>query len=92
VWGVFVSMKLRSSSPSTTSSELIDAVMDVYVTWRERCAAVEMSYRIWSCAVPEESALAYNGYTAALDREELAADEYRRLIDRAAASLAVRKL
>lgn len=92
MWGVFVSMKLRSSSSATTSSELIDAVMDVYVTWRERCAAVEMSYRIWSCAVPEASALAYSGYTAALDREELAADEYRRLIDRAAASLAVRKL
>ncbi len=88
-WGVFVSMKLRSCSFSTTSSELIDAVMDVYVTWRERCVAVEMSYRLWSCSAPEERALAYSGYTAALDREERAADEYRRLLDRATASFAV---
>ena len=92
MWDVFVSMKLRSSSSSTTSSELIDAVMDIYVTWRERCVAVEMSYRIWSCAAPDERALAYRGYTAALDREELAANEYRRLLDRAAASFAVREL
>ena len=84
-------MKLRPSSSPATSSELIDAVMDAYVSWREQCAAVEVSYRIWSSAAPDQRTCGYRDYTAALDREELAANEYRRRVERAAASVAVRR-
>jgi hypothetical protein len=76
-------MKLTSSSRTAASSELIDAVMDAYVTWRERNAAVEVAYRMWSRAPEADRAVAYDGYAAALDREEFAADEYRRLVEQA---------
>lgn len=74
-------MKLkRSAVVSPVSNALIDAVMDGYVTWREESAAVETAYRNWRGAPLDERALAIDDYFAALDREERAATEYRRLI------------
>ena len=65
---------------------LIDAVMDGYVAWREECAAVEAAYRRWHQAPRDERAVAYDHYFAALDREEYAAGEYRRLVELAEAA------
>lgn len=48
--------------------------------WREECAAVASSYENWSRAESGDRALAFSAYVAALDREELAAASYRRLI------------
>ena len=67
-------------------SVLIDAVMDGYVTWREASAAVEASYHRWRQASRDERAIAFDHYFAALDREEHAASEYRRLIELAEAA------
>jgi hypothetical protein len=50
------------------------------VSWREECAAVASSYQNWSRAESDDRALAFSAYVAALDREELAAGSYRRLI------------
>ena len=68
---------------SPPSSILIDAVVDGYVAWREENAAVEAAYRRWLAAGREERALAFAAYSAALDREEYAAAEYQRVIERA---------
>ena len=76
-------MKLNRSATASPSPELIDAVMERYVTWRELSAAVEATYRRWSHAAPEDRELCFDNYTAALDHEELAANEYRRLIEQA---------
>jgi len=78
-------MKLKWSSAVTPPPELIDAVMDLYVTWREESAAVRATYANWSHAPADERALAFDNYVAALGREQLAADEYRRLVERVAA-------
>jgi hypothetical protein len=78
-------MHLKRSSGVAPRRELIDAVLDGYVTWREESAAVEATYRDWRHAAPRERELAFDGYVAALDREEDAAAEYRRLIERVAA-------
>jgi hypothetical protein len=66
---------------SISSRELIDAVMDRYVAWRERSAAVELAYRDWCRADPEDREAAYTAYADALDREEFAAQRYRALLD-----------
>ncbi len=68
-----------------TRRELIDTVMDGYVAWRERSAAVGAAYRRSRDASPRERALAHAAYLAALDQEELAAIDYRRALDRAIA-------
>ena len=80
-------MKLKRSPIESPSSILIDAVMDGYVAWREESAAVEATYRNWQAARRQEEALAFIAYCAALDREEHAAEHYRRLIAQAVGHL-----
>lgn len=70
----------------TRISDLIDAVMDGYVSWREESAAVESAYRNWRQAAPNDEAILFDDYIAALDREEHAASEYRRLVELAEAA------
>jgi hypothetical protein len=84
--GVFTSMTRKRPSAVTRISDLIDAVMDGYVHWREESAAVEAAYRSWRQAAPDERAIAFDTYSAALDREEDAASEYRRLVELAEAA------
>jgi hypothetical protein len=55
-------------------------MIEHYVSWREECAAVASSYENWNGAKIGDGALAFSAYVAALDREELAAASYRRLI------------
>ena len=74
----------RSSQCAATHTELIDAVMDGYVNWREESVAVAASYQRWSRAPRDARAAACDEYVAALDREEHAAYAYRRLIEQAA--------
>jgi hypothetical protein len=74
-------MRLKRSVLDASSSSVIDAMMDRYVSWREECAAVEKAYADWLGARSEDRALAFAAYSAALDREEYAAGEYRRLIE-----------
>ena len=74
-------MKLKRLPVESPPSILIDAVMDGYVAWREECTAVEAAYRDWQAVRREEEALAFITYCAALDREEDAAERYRRLIE-----------
>jgi hypothetical protein len=76
----------RSSQFAESRSQLIDAVMDGYVTWREQSAAVAAAYHDWTSALRDERATAFAAYAAALDREEQAACAYRRLIEEAAAA------
>jgi hypothetical protein len=65
--------------------KLIDTVMDLYVAWRERSAAVDAAYRRFRDGPPSERAIAHAAYLAALDQEELAAIDYRRSLERAIA-------
>jgi hypothetical protein len=77
----------RKRSPSASSrTDLIDAVMDGYVTWREESAAVEAAYHEWRGAPAGRCTGAFHDYFAALDREEQAASEYRRLVELAEAA------
>jgi hypothetical protein len=80
-----IAMSLIRSQSAATRTQLIDAVMEGYVTWREECAAVAVTYQAWTRSSEEERAKAYDSYVAALEHEEHAAARYQRLIERAAA-------
>jgi hypothetical protein len=79
-------MGLKRSAALKPMSALIDAVMDGYVAWREASAAVEATYHRWRLAPLDERQVAFDRYFVALDREEEAASEYRRLVELAEAS------
>lgn len=79
-------MYLRRSPVPSPVSTLIDAAMDSYVDWREESAAAALAYRRWRDAVSRERDVAFDEYLAALDREEQAASEYQRMIERVEAA------
>jgi hypothetical protein len=44
---------------------LVDALIDVYVSWREECAAVAGAYEDWSAAEPGDGKLAAQSSSSA---------------------------
>jgi hypothetical protein len=57
-----------------------DALVEGYVAWRETSADVRSAYERWRTCRAGERSLVFEGYLAALDREEHAARVYERLI------------
>jgi hypothetical protein len=70
--------------------EIVDEMIDDYVSWHEACAAVAVSYENWRCSDPADEKLAFRVYVAALDREEQAAAAYQRAVAQVATALAGR--
>ena len=64
---------------------LADALIDLYVAWREECSAVQLAYEQWREAAREDREAAFAAYNAALDREERASDMYAARIRHATA-------
>ncbi|HEY3727432.1 MAG TPA: hypothetical protein VGL51_09680 [Solirubrobacteraceae bacterium] len=62
--------------------DLLDAQMETYVTWVAESRSVAQSYHDFRCAPGVERAAAYFRYLAALDREERAAGDHRRALER----------
>jgi hypothetical protein len=62
--------------------QLCDALIDLYVDWREECSAVQLAYERWRTAPRVDHGIAFAAYNAALDREERACDLYAALIRR----------
>jgi hypothetical protein len=56
--------------------ELVDRLIELYCDWRSECWAVRSAYAQFTDSSPDDRALAYAAYRAALDREEAAADVY----------------
>jgi hypothetical protein len=70
--------------------EIVDEMIDDYVSWRGACAAVAVSYDNWRCSDRPDTKLAFSVYVAALDREEQAAEAYQRAVAQVATALAGR--
>ncbi len=68
-----MSIQVDTVSPP---SDVVDDAVEAYVRWREECAGARESYRKWGSAEKAERMLAFCAYTAALDREEVAASFY----------------
>jgi hypothetical protein len=75
-------MSTVTNSDSALGRRSIDALLELYVSWREQCNAVRQAYQSWIDSDRGEHGLAYAGYVAALDREEYAARAYAHQIER----------
>jgi hypothetical protein len=73
-----------SSSAGGRRRQYVDDMMDGYVSWREACAAVAVSYQNWKRSDRRDQKLAFSVYVAALDGEEQAATAYQRAVARVA--------
>ena len=62
--------------------QLVDRLMDAYVSWREACMQVSDAYACWSRERGIHAAAAFGSYMTALDREEAAAEVYAALTRR----------
>ena len=65
-------------------TQLVDAVMYAYVTWREKSVAVTAAYEDWTRAPRAKRLSAYAAYVTTLDAEERAASAYQRFVEQAA--------
>ena len=70
-------MRLDTSSRTTVGRALTDELFERYTLWRNQSSAVQHSYEAWVSSDGPDRDLAYAGYLAALDQEELAAEAYR---------------
>jgi hypothetical protein len=61
---------------------LVKKAMNAYVNWREECIVVRTAYSYWEDARASDSALWYELYSEALDREERASELYASLTRR----------
>jgi len=66
-----------------SQERLVDGLMDAYVSWREACMRVGDAYRSWASETDLGGTSTFGRYTAALDREERAAEVYAALVRRA---------
>jgi hypothetical protein len=57
-------------------ARLVDACIEAYVVWRERCVEVQRAYDRW-IAGRDQREPAFSTYAAELDSEERAARAYR---------------
>lgn len=62
---------------------LVDELVEAYIDWRETCARVNDAYRSWTGETGPRGRATFELYTAALDAEQRAAEEYARLVRRA---------
>jgi len=76
-------MKLRFLTRAGRRRADIDTVVAAYSAWRRECAAVRTAYGRWTRAARSDAWFAFAAYSAALDREQRAADTYARLLPRA---------
>ncbi|MEA2210983.1 MAG: hypothetical protein QOF83_931 [Solirubrobacteraceae bacterium] len=63
--------------------DLLDAVFDSYLEWRDESRAVAESYRCWQTSARADREDAFARYVAALDREEHAARDYGNSVEQA---------
>jgi hypothetical protein len=71
----------RIRSDTAHSDDVLGAQMESYLQWRAQSWMVAESYRSWRGAEIRERQFAFDRYVAALDREELAAGDYRRALE-----------
>jgi hypothetical protein len=70
-------MKLDTNTRTPVGRALTDGLFQRYTSWRNESNAVQHAYEAWVSSDAAKRELAYAGYLAALDQEELAAEAYR---------------
>lgn len=67
---------------------LVDKMIDAYVDWRETCGQVHHASCCWQRSTGHVAGASYAAYSAALDREQRAAEVYEVLVRRVASAAA----
>lgn len=62
---------------------LVDEAFQRYLEWRDESAALDAAYRRWARASRADRGFAFHAYAAALEREELASEQYQTLLEAA---------
>ena len=70
-----------TNTDTTLGRALADGLLQRYTAWRRESDAVQLAYESWISADGERRELAYAGYLAALDQEELEAAGYREQVE-----------
>ena len=68
---------MLTTTDTTLGRSLADGLRRRYTAWRRESDAVRRAYETWLDSDDPKRELAYAGYLAALDQEQLAADSYR---------------
>jgi hypothetical protein len=68
---------MLTTNDTRLGRSLADGLHQRYSSWRRQSDAVQGAYEVWLDAEGARRELAYAGYLAALDQEQLAADSYR---------------
>jgi hypothetical protein len=68
---------MLTNSDTTSGRAAGRRLLGRYDSWRQECASVERAYAAWITSDRAGRNVAYAGYLAALDQEELAAEAYR---------------
>ncbi len=66
-----------------SQKQLVDTLIDAYVSWREACLRVSDAYRSWASETGPSAASPFECCMAALEQEERAAEVYAALVRRA---------
>ena len=64
------------------AASIADQFFDSYLRWREACEDLRTAYHRWHYCDPPQRFLAFDGYQAALEREERAASVHSHLAER----------
>ena len=78
-------MRRKAAPPEQPDSDLVDEMLECYITWRERRTGVQDAYAAWRSSAAHDRDRAFHAYMAALDREQLAAEDYQRAVERSTA-------
>lgn len=62
--------------------QLVDELMEAYVSWHEACLHVSDAYTAWTSERGVRATVAFGAYMTALDREEEATEVYAALVRR----------
>jgi hypothetical protein len=79
-------MRRRPAAAEQPDSDLVDDMLECYLIWREERSGVQDAYAAWRSATAHDRDRAFHTYVAALDREQSAAEDYQRAVERSAAA------
>jgi len=79
-------MRRRAAATTDPDPDLVDEMLECYITWREPRTGVQDAYADWRAAAAHDRERAFHTYVAALDREQLAAEDYQRAVERSVAA------
>ena len=73
-------MELSANNLAPPVPALLDAMLELYVEWREHAGAARAAYARWCDAPSPEAVVRFGAYQAALDQEESAARWYAAIV------------